>query len=61
MDKCCGNCKLWDGGDCQWAIEFVRADGKLPAMFMSYIGDDMTGWMYAYEGTNCETWQKKEG
>jgi len=72
MDKCCGNCKLWeksdhaltpgDGqiGSCIWFREYTRGGGKLPECCEWQAGDDDPCVM-DFEGRWCQTWQKKEG
>ena len=59
--QCHGNCKLFDpDGYCTWAQEFVKSGGKLPdALGWHDGGDDES--MDEHEGTDCQTWQKKEG
>ena len=63
-DKCCGNCKLktvTEGvKDCGWVAEFVRSGGKLPIWILEEERLGASG-VYDAEGTDCETWQEKEG
>ena len=62
MDKYCGNCKLYIKGRCTWASEFVRGGGKLPESMTDGDGVEwLDEYMMRHDGTNCETWQEKEG
>ena len=59
-EQCCGNFGLKYATDCvmqcNWVDEFIRSGGKLP--FLLITSGNM---VYDDEGTDCQTWQKKEG
>ena len=59
--QCCGNCGLLEdiegGMYCVWASEFVRSGGKVPG----WVVYESQFQMLNSEGTDCQTWQKKEG
>ena len=59
MDQCCGNCGLGDETGCNWVDEYIRSDGRLPFWVIVQLYD--TGYTDPTEGTDCETWQKREG